>query len=96
MAPELGRGFDAKDEQPGNAQVAIVSHELWQTVLGGRADVLASTLRLDGVPYRVVGVMPAEFGYPHKTDLAYADGHVGDDGGMGPFSFDAATEGGER
>jgi predicted permease len=77
VAPELGRGFDEKDEQPGNAQVAIVSHELWQTVLGGRADVLASTLRLDGVPYRVVGVMPAEFGYPHKTDLAYADGHVG-------------------
>jgi putative ABC transport system permease protein len=76
VAPELGRGFDAKDEQPGNAQVAIVSHALWQTVLGGRADVLASTLRLDGVPYRVVGVMPAEFGYPHKTDLAYADGHV--------------------
>jgi predicted permease len=77
VAPELGRGFDAKDEQPGNAQVAIVSHALWQTVLGGRADVLASTLRLDGVPYRVVGVMPAEFGYPHKTDLAYSDGHVG-------------------
>ena len=77
VAPELGRGFDAKDEQLGNAQVAIVSHALWQTVLAGRADVLASTLRLDGVPYRVVGVMPAEFGYPHKTDLAYADGHVG-------------------
>jgi predicted permease len=76
VAPELGRGFDAKDEQPGNAQVAIVSHALWQTVLGARADVLASTLRLDGVPYRVVGVMPAEFGYPHKTDLTYADGHV--------------------
>jgi putative ABC transport system permease protein len=77
VAPELGRGFDAKDEQPGNAQVVIVSHALWQTVLGGRADALASTLRLDGVPYRVVGVMSAEFGYPHKTDLAYADGHVG-------------------
>ena len=76
VAPEFGRGFDAKDEQPGNAQVAIVSDALWQTVLGGRADVLGSTLRLDGVPYRVVGVMPVEFAYPHRTDLAYADGHV--------------------
>jgi predicted permease len=76
VAPELGRSFDARDEQPGNEQVAIVSDALWQTMLGGRADVLGSTLLLDGLPYRVVGVMPAEFGYPHKTDLAYAYGRV--------------------
>lgn len=75
-APELGRGFDAKDEQRGNEQVAVISHSLWQTMLGGRADVLGSTLRLEGRPYRVIGVMPAEFGYPHKSDLAYGNGHV--------------------
>jgi predicted permease len=76
VAPEIGRGFDAKDEQPGMAQVAVVSHSLWQTALGGRADVLGSTLLLDGVAYRVIGVMPADFGYPHKTDLAYTNGRV--------------------
>jgi hypothetical protein len=31
----LGRGFDAKDEKPGNEQVAVISHALWQTMLGG-------------------------------------------------------------
>jgi predicted permease len=76
VAPEFGRGFDGKDEQPGKEQVAVISHALWQTVLGGRADVLGSVLRLDGKPYRVVGVMPTEFGYPHKSDLAYGNGHV--------------------
>ncbi|MGA8154249.1 MAG: ABC transporter permease [Terriglobales bacterium] len=76
VVPELGRGFDAKDEQPGNEQVAVISHALWQTMLGGRVDVLGSTLRLDGRPYRVVGVMPAEFEYPHKSDLTYGNGHV--------------------
>jgi predicted permease len=75
-APELGRGFDAKDEQPENEQVAVISHALWQTTLGGGASVLKSRLRLDGMPYRVIGVMPAEFGYPHKSDLAYGNGHV--------------------
>lgn len=74
--PELGRGFDTKDEQPGNEQVAVISHRLWQTILGGRADVLGSVLRLDGKPYRVIGVMPADFGYPHKSDLVYGNGHV--------------------
>src|SRR5579863_17007 len=76
VAPDLGRGFDAKDEQPGNEHVAVISHALWQTMLAGRDDVLGSTLRLDGVPYRVIGVMPVEFGFPHKSDLAYGNGHV--------------------
>jgi len=75
-APELGRGFDENDEQPGNDQVAVISHALWQTMLGGGASFLGSALRLDGMPYRVIGVMPAEFGYPHKSDLAYGNGHV--------------------
>ncbi len=76
VAPELGRGFDTSDEQPGGDQIAVISNALWQTELGGRADVLGSVLRLDGRPYRVVGVMPPEFGYPHKSDLAYGNGHV--------------------
>lgn len=76
VVPEFGRGFDAKDEQPGGQPVVVISHALWQTVLGGRTDVLGSRLRLDGVAYEVIGVMPAEFGYPHKSDLAYANGRV--------------------
>ncbi|HET6219706.1 MAG TPA: ABC transporter permease [Acidobacteriaceae bacterium] len=75
-APEFGRGFDAGDEQPGNERVAVISHALWQAMLGGRADVLGSKLRLDGMAYQVIGVMPAGFGYPHKSDLAYATGNV--------------------
>ena len=74
--PEFGRGFDAKDEQPGSERVAVISHALWQSMLGERADVLGSKFRLDGIPYQVIGVMPPEFGYPHKSDLTYGYGHV--------------------
>jgi predicted permease len=76
VAPELGRSFDQKDEQPGSEHVAVINHALWLTVLGGRRDILGSALSLDGVPYRVIGVMPAEFAYPQKSDLAYGNGHV--------------------
>ncbi|WP_353070762.1 ABC transporter permease [Tunturiibacter gelidoferens] len=76
VAPELGRGFDQRDEQPGNDHVAVISHALWLTVLGGHADVLGSTLSLDGVSYQVIGMMPEEFRYPQKSDLAYGNGHV--------------------
>ena len=73
---EVGRGLEDRDEQPGGEPVAVIGHGLWQRLLGGRADVVGSVVRLDGRPYRVVGVMPAEFGYPHKSDLDYGNGDV--------------------
>ena len=76
VVPQIGRPLDTKNEKPGDAQVAVISYRLWQTVLGGRSDVLGSTLRLDGVPFRVIGVMPRDFGYPHKSDLAYGNPYV--------------------
>ena len=45
----------------GSAQQVVVSHAFWQSQLGGMADVIGRTLRLDGRPYDLVGVMPADF-----------------------------------
>ncbi|WP_263356262.1 ABC transporter permease [Acidicapsa ligni] len=74
--PEMGRVFSASDEQPGNDHVVVLSYALWQQLFGGRADVLGRTLRLDGRSYQVIGVMPREFGYPHKSEVAYGNGHI--------------------
>ncbi|WP_158752331.1 ABC transporter permease [Acidobacterium sp. S8] len=74
--PELGRVISTSDEQPGNNRVVVISHTLWQNMLGGRSDILGSTLRLDGTSYQIVGVMPRDFGYPHKSDLAYGNGRI--------------------
>ena len=60
--PALGRAF--RDEQvatPGGAAVAVVSHGLWQRQLGGRPEVVGTTVKLSGLDYSVIGVAPAVF-----------------------------------
>lgn len=62
VAPVLGRFIEAGDRAgEAGADAAVISHELWRSEFGGRADVLGQTLRVDGAVYPVVGVMPARF-----------------------------------
>jgi hypothetical protein len=75
-SPELGRGINAQDNQPANAGVVVISHSLWQQLFGLEPSVLGRSLQLSGKRYRVVGVMPAGFNYPHKTELDYGDKHI--------------------
>jgi predicted permease len=75
-APEVGRTISGDDNQPGHNKVAVISHALWMSIFGGSADVLGRSLVLDGVNYRIVGVMPPKFEYPFKSDLPYGDSHI--------------------
>jgi len=77
-APALGRAIDADDNQPGRSNVAVIGHSLWQQVFASDPAVLGKSLQLNGKAYRVVGVMPAGFHYPHKTDLDDPDSHIAD------------------
>jgi putative ABC transport system permease protein len=43
--------------QPGNRAV-ILSHSLWRERFGGSPDTIGESIRLDGQPYTVIGVMP--------------------------------------
>ena len=70
--PEIGRVFDAAEDQPGHEHVAVISDALWQVRFGGRADVIGKEIELDRHKYTVIGVMPAAFGYPHQGDIPYA------------------------
>ena len=59
--PRLGRLFTADEDLPGTDNVIILSHEFWQSRLGGRADVFGSLLTVNGVQRGVVGVMAPRF-----------------------------------
>ena len=65
--PMMGRAF-APDEGPdGNDQVVILSHGLWQRRFGGDPAIVGKTIRIDGHPMTIVGVMPPRFGLFLKT-----------------------------
>ena len=45
-----------------------MSDALWRTRFAADQNVLGKTIQLDGLSYRVIGVMPKEFSYPHGND----------------------------
>jgi predicted permease len=77
-APELGRTISSTENQPGQDRVVIISHSLWQSVFNQRADILTQSLILDSRSYRVIGVMPPAFQYPHFSDLPYGNASIRD------------------
>jgi predicted permease len=61
IQPELGRGFTAEEDRPGNDGVVVLSHRFWQERFGGDRNIIGRALRLDGQNAVVVGVMPEHF-----------------------------------
>jgi putative ABC transport system permease protein len=59
--PQRGRLYTPEEDLEGNDQVILISHEFWQTRLGGRRDVLGLSLVSNNQPRSVIGVMPPGF-----------------------------------
>jgi len=66
---EVGRLFIPSDEQAGHVAIALLSHALWQRRFGGDPGVVGKPITLDGSTYTVVGVVPASFQDPFKSEL---------------------------
>src|SRR5881392_2876520 len=54
--PIRGRNFLPEEEE--NADVAMVTENLWRKRMGGDANVIGRSITLDGVPHTIVGVLP--------------------------------------
>ncbi len=61
VPPMLGRTFSADEDQPGRANVVVLSEQLWKRRFAGDRAALGRTLTMNGVPYTVIGVMPRSF-----------------------------------
>lgn len=57
----LGRTIQPDDAQEGAAAVAVLSYAYWQGAFGGDSHVVGRTVKLDGVPFTIVGVADASF-----------------------------------
>jgi putative ABC transport system permease protein len=69
-APALGRDFLPEDETPGRHHVVLLSHATWLQRFAGDSAVLGRSVTLDGVPHRIVGVLPAGFRFPDDGTVA--------------------------
>ena len=73
-----GRTFRAEEDEPGNPPIMLISQRLWQRRFGADASLVGKTVLLDGVGYRVAGVLPARFAIAPTTDLWMPFGQYGD------------------
>jgi putative ABC transport system permease protein len=53
----LGRDFQADEGQPGKQYVVLLSHRLWRERFGADPDIIGRDIRMDSIPYTVVGVL---------------------------------------
>jgi putative ABC transport system permease protein len=66
----LGRTLEPADGFAGSPKVVVFTWDLWQRRYGASRDIIGRTVRLNGEPYEVVGVLPPTFVYRSSpTDL---------------------------
>ena len=66
VRPARGRIFTAGEDRAGAPATVVLSDRLWRTAFGADAAIIGRTIVLDDEPREVVGVMPAEFGFPTR------------------------------
>lgn len=69
LPPARGRTFSAEEDRESGPAVAIVSDDFWRQHLGGRPDVVGSTILIDGVSRTIVGLMPPAFRHPYRAQI---------------------------
>jgi predicted permease len=67
--PILGRDFTASDEIPGAPPVAMLGYGFWESRFGKDPAIIGRTVRMNGLPTTIIGVMPRGFSFPQKQDL---------------------------
>ncbi len=69
VKPLRGRGFRRDEDQPGANHIALISASLWRARYGSDPHITTRTIRLDGVPHSIAGVMPFGFTFYRNADV---------------------------
>ena len=90
VRPAIGRLIQPNEGRArGDAPVIVLTHEYWQARFGGDPSIVGRAVRLNGLPFTVIGVTPAPFDRAHSLlrpsayvpmwmhdDLANASGSI--------------------
>jgi predicted permease len=69
IQPVIGRGFLEREDRPGEPKVVMLGYRFWQREFGGSRSALGETMKLDGEPHTIVGVLPESADFPQKADV---------------------------
>lgn len=61
VQPVAGRVFTPEEDRPGHAQIAVISERIWRTHFHADSAIVGQTIRMNGLVYTVIGVMPRSF-----------------------------------
>jgi predicted permease len=64
VQPMMGRDFVDDDAVKGAPHVVLLSYSAWQTLFQGNPNAVGKTLRLNGEPATVIGVLPPGMRFP--------------------------------
>jgi predicted permease len=60
VQPVKGRNFSIEEAEQ-RQRLVLISHRFWQARFGGSNDALGATIVLDGLPFQIIGILPADF-----------------------------------
>lgn len=67
--PVLGRDFRPEDDRIGAEPVVIIGHGVWTDRFGAASSIVGRTIRVNGAPATVIGVMPEGFRFPVQSEI---------------------------
>ena len=90
-SPMIGRAFTEEEAKPDADKFAILAHGLWASHYGSDPSVVGRDIRVNGEPYRVVGVLPPDFEIPARdvallVPFAFTPQQMSDQGRGNEFS----------
>src|SRR5215472_10818145 len=67
--PEIGRAFLPGDDAPGQDRQVVLSYGLWKRAFASDQRVVGGEIKINELPYTVIGVMPRGFSFPQPAEL---------------------------
>ena len=89
ITPALGRDFTEADTRVGAPLAAILTDGFWRRRLGANPTAVGTTIRIDGRPATVVGVLPRDAGPLENLRDVFVGGQWDTPRRKGPFLYTA-------
>jgi hypothetical protein len=82
-----GRTFRADEQMPGGTPTLVFGYEVAEAIFGAPANAIQKTVRLNGMAFTVIGVMPPKFNFPDLTQIWLPNDLFPDDTGRSAHNY---------